>query len=338
MKVNSKNIILGIQKAAKSVIVCMTAVIVMAALILADEIEANARPQGYTLTAEDIRRASSRSAGKADEIMFATDFLDEGERAADYEDIQDYLTNLETEGIKMPDEWISMQSDLDLDDNESAVTFMDKDENIAEESDDTLDITEDIDDNDVDISDWRLILVNKQNPVPDNYDAKLGYINNSMQADARIIDDIYAMLDAAERDGVDLMICSAYRSYDRQTTLFNNKIRKLLDKGMSYLDAYAVGSMSVTVPGTSEHQLGMALDILTPSYTEMDDGFGETEAGIWLKDNASEYGFILRYPAGKEEITGIIYEPWHFRYVSTEYSKEITELGITLEEYVNGEY
>ena len=146
------------------------------------------------------------------------------------------------------------------------------------------------------------------------------------------------MMDAAADDGVDLMICSAFRSYDRQKSLFNNKINKLMNSGMTYLEAYKVGSMNVTVPGTSEHHLGLALDILTGSYTTMDDGFGDTEAGKWLAKNAPEYGFILRYPEGKEDITGIVYEPWHFRYVGTRYAKDITQRGVCLEEYLKGDY
>ena len=109
-----------------------------------------------------------------------------------------------------------------------------------------------------------------------------------------------------------------------------------MGQGMTYLESYKVGSMSVTVPGTSEHHLGLALDILTGSYTEMDDGFGETEAGKWLAANSADYGFILRYPQGKEDITGIIYEPWHFRYVGEKYAKDITERGVCLEEYLKG--
>ena len=110
-----------------------------------------------------------------------------------------------------------------------------------------------------------------------------------------------------------------------------------MDSGMTYLESYKVGSMNVTVPGTSEHHLGLALDILTGGYTTMDDGFGETKAGEWLAQNAPDYGFILRYPAGKEEITGIVYEPWHFRYVGKEYAKDITEKGVCLEEYLKGD-
>ena len=103
--------------------------------------------------------------------------------------------------------------------------------------------------------------------------------------------------------------------------------------GMSYMDAYAVSSQAVTVPGASEHQIGLAFDIVSDKYTELNAGFAETDAGKWLAQNRSEYGFILRYPLGKEDITGIEFEPWHFRYVGKDAATIISEEGITLEEF-----
>ncbi len=182
--------------------------------------------------------------------------------------------------------------------------------------------------------DWKLILVNKQNPVPEDYEMELVSVNGSMQVDKRIAKPLAEMLDVAQKDGVSLMICSAYRSFDRQTILFEIKIRRLMNSGMNYLEAYAESSYSVTVPGTSEHELGLALDIVSPSYTSLNEGFQDTEAGEWLRTHASEYGFILRYPKGKEYITGITYEPWHFRYVGEQAAQEITKSGLSLEEYL----
>ncbi|MCR5591208.1 MAG: M15 family metallopeptidase [Lachnospiraceae bacterium] len=262
------------------------------------------------------------------DYMTADDFLAGEEKAADREDIREYLEKLKRNGL------IEQEEEEDEEAKEAA---------LDSEDDDASDMAEDdaVDESDElvpDPDDWRLMLVNKQNPVPEGFEPELANINGSMYADRRIINDIYKMMDAAAADGVDLMICSAYRSYDRQKTLFNNKINKLMKDGMTYLEAYRIGSMNVTVPGTSEHHIGLALDILTGSYTAMDDGFGETEAGIWLAKNAADYGFILRYPSGKEEITGIVYEPWHFRYVGTKYSKYITEQGICLEEFLKGGY
>lgn len=182
--------------------------------------------------------------------------------------------------------------------------------------------------------DWQLVLVNKQHPVPDDYTFTLGKIKGTMKCDARIIDDLTEMMKAAKADGINLMVCSPYRDYNRQTVLFNRKIDYYMEKGYSYLEAYKISSMTVTVPGASEHQIGLALDIISNKYYALDEGFGETQAGIWLREHCDEYGFILRYPKGKEYITGIQYEPWHFRYVGKEAAHNIMERGITLEEFL----
>ena len=182
--------------------------------------------------------------------------------------------------------------------------------------------------------DWQLVLVNKQHPVPEDYTFTLGTITGSMKCDVRIIDELMAMMEAAKADGINLMICSPYRDYNRQTVLFNRKIDYYMNKGYSYMEAYKIASITVTVPGASEHQIGLALDIVSNTYTSLDTGFGETEAGIWLREHGYEYGFILRYPLGKEYITGIQYEPWHYRYVGKEAATAIMKQGITLEEFL----
>ncbi len=185
-----------------------------------------------------------------------------------------------------------------------------------------------------DKEDWRLVLINKQHPVPDNYEVTLGTITGNMKCDARIIKDVLHMLQDAREDGVNLVICSPYRDYQRQSVLFERKINAYMKQGMSYLEAYKITSQAVTVPGASEHQIGLALDIICDSYSLLDEGFGETDAGKWLAENCCEYGFILRYPKGKEYITSIEYEPWHFRYVGQEAATIITDQKITLEEFI----
>ncbi|MDE7478580.1 MAG: M15 family metallopeptidase [Lachnospiraceae bacterium] len=182
--------------------------------------------------------------------------------------------------------------------------------------------------------DWQLVLVNKQHPVPDDYTMTLGKIKGTMKCDVRIMDDLTDMMQAAQADGIKLVVCSPYRDYNRQTVLFNRKIDYYIEKGHSYMEAYKLASMTVTVPGASEHQIGLALDIVSTTYSGLEIGFGETTAGKWLKEHCDEYGFILRYPAGKEYITGIQYEPWHFRYVGKEAAAEIMERDITLEEFL----
>lgn len=183
--------------------------------------------------------------------------------------------------------------------------------------------------------DWKLILVNKQHPIPDDYEFNLGTISGSMQCDERVISPLFDMLKAARADGVNLIVCSPYRDLGRQTMLFGNKVDRYMGAGMSYMDAYNLASQAVTVPGSSEHQIGLAIDIITDGYSSLDEGFGETAAGKWLADNSAKYGFILRYPSGKEEITSIEYEPWHFRYVGVDAAGVITDNGLCLEEFWN---
>jgi D-alanyl-D-alanine carboxypeptidase len=182
--------------------------------------------------------------------------------------------------------------------------------------------------------DWQLILVNKQHPIPEDYEFTAGVIKGSMKCDVRILTELKAMMKAAKADGVNLVVCSPYRDFDRQTVLFNRKIDYYTEKGYSYLEAYKLASITVTVPGASEHQIGLALDIVSTTYSSLEIGFGDTKAGKWLAANCADYGFIVRYPLGKEDITGIQYEPWHFRYVGKTAATEIMERGITLEEFV----
>jgi len=182
--------------------------------------------------------------------------------------------------------------------------------------------------------DWNLLLVNKQHPVPEDHTFELGTIAGAMKCDARILPELFAMLQAAKDDGVYLAVCSPYRDISRQEILFNRKIKMHMGNGYSYLEAYKKASQIVTVPGASEHQIGLALDIISDDYTSLDEGFANTKAGKWLKEHSKEYGFILRYPKGKEYITGIDYEPWHFRYVGKDAATIIMDNGITLEEFV----
>ncbi len=181
--------------------------------------------------------------------------------------------------------------------------------------------------------DWKLVLVNKQHPIPEDYEFELGTISGSMKCDERVISPLLDMLRAAKDDGVNLIVCSPYRDIERQTMLFGNKVDRYMDGGMSYMDAYNLASQAVTVPGSSEHQIGLAVDIITDGYSTLDEGFGETKAGKWLAENSAQYGFILRYPSGKEEITSIEYEPWHFRYVGSDAATVMTQNGICLEEF-----
>lgn len=187
-----------------------------------------------------------------------------------------------------------------------------------------------------DKDDWRLVLINKQHPIPEDYEFTLGIIKGSMKCDERIIGDLIAMFQAAKADGINLEVCSPYRDMSRQEMLFGKKIKLYMDKGMSYMEAYSYASQTVTVPGASEHQIGLAIDITSDTYKTLTVGFADTKAGKWLAEHSCEYGFIVRYPLGKEYITGIEYEPWHFRYVGVDAAMAITEQGLCLEEFIEG--
>ena len=184
-----------------------------------------------------------------------------------------------------------------------------------------------------DSSDWRLILINKSHFIPDDNEVPLGTIYGVHQCDKRIIPDLVEMLKAAKADGVNLSIRSPYRTSALQVLLYNNKITKFMNAGMSYLEAYKLAGQAVTIPGASEHEAGLSLDIVSDTYTSLTEGFGETAAGKWLAENAHYYGFILRYPADKEYITTIEYEPWHFRYVGVEAATVMYNEDLTLEEF-----
>jgi len=182
--------------------------------------------------------------------------------------------------------------------------------------------------------DWRLILINKQHPIPDDYEYVLGTLKGNMMCDERIIDDLVLMMQKAQAEGIELVTTSLHRDQAYQEMLFNRKIDAYMRRGLSYLEAYKRSAQTVTIPGTSEHQVGLAIDITSRDYTKLNAGFADTQAGQWLNDNSYKYGFILRYPLGKEYITSIEFEPWHFRYVGKEAAKIIKEEHLTLEEFV----
>ena len=154
----------------------------------------------------------------------------------------------------------------------------------------------------------------------------------------QIAEDLKKMLSDANAEGLSPFICSAYRSVERQESLFDSGFQKRVNSGLGYYEAYLKTASVIAVPGTSEHALGLAVDIVANDYTNLDEGQEETDEFKWLSANCHKYGFILRYPNGTTDITGIIYEPWHFRYVGVEVATEIAELGVTLEEYLANHY
>ena len=176
--------------------------------------------------------------------------------------------------------------------------------------------------------DWKLILVNAEHPVPEDYSVTLKELRNDQWVDERIYPELQQMFDDARAEGIYPLINESYRSAERQQEILDNYIAAYEAEGLSTEEAQQRALEVVAKPGTSEHQLGLALDIIV-EYEE-----DSTVTWQWLKENCWRYGFILRYPEDKTEITGISYEPWHFRYVGAEAAQQITERGITLEEYL----
>ena len=175
----------------------------------------------------------------------------------------------------------------------------------------------------IDPDDWMYVLANPWNDIGD-YTPELASLEGQ-QFDVRIIDDMKAMAGAARAEGLSVFLSSGYRSYATQTYLFNRKV-----------DEYgeAVAQTIVARPGTSEHQTGLCCDITDRYYEMKDSSLENTQMYQWMSEHCDEYGFIVRFPKGKEDITGIIYEPWHFRYVGREAASYIMEHDLTLEEFL----
>lgn len=185
---------------------------------------------------------------------------------------------------------------------------------------------------------WYLMLVNQSHPMEDGYVPELANIDDAHQVDARVLEPLQNMLEAASDEGYSLYVCSAYRSVDRQKELFNESMIDYVNQGMTYYEAAIETAKSIAWPGESEHATGLAMDIVSSDYAGLDEKQGETDDQKWLMEHCYEYGFILRYPKDKSEDTGIIYEPWHYRYVGVEAALAIRDQGVTLEEYLNEEY
>lgn len=182
--------------------------------------------------------------------------------------------------------------------------------------------------------DELLLLVNPWNRVPEDYWACLDTVEEGFLMDRRCASSLMRMLNDCRAAGNLAVLCSTYRTQEYQQELFDNKIMRLLGEGVAYDQAPIVAARSVAVPGTSEHQLGLAVDIIDELYVNLDYWQQFTSVQQWLMANCSDYGFILRYPNEKSEITGIIFEPWHYRYVGVSTAKAIEESGLTLEEYL----
>lgn len=180
------------------------------------------------------------------------------------------------------------------------------------------------------LDDWRITLVNYENILPEEYEIELANIDNIRQFDKRAIDELFAMMRALKTNGIyNIWVQSSYRSVKRQTEIFEEKTKKYMLQGNSREEAEELTLQTINKPGTSDHNLGLAVD-----FNYVDYAFEELKGFKWLQENAENYGFILRYRKDKETITKVNYEPWHWRYVGVEHAKKINELDMCLEEYV----
>lgn len=181
----------------------------------------------------------------------------------------------------------------------------------------------------------HVYLVNPWHYLPEGYATELSYIDQRQQIAAGCYEALNKMLADCAASGHHAAVVSGYRTMADQQYLFKRKVNYYLDLDYTWEAAHKEAATIVAIPGTSEHQLGLAVDIVDTSYPYLDDLQANTAAQKWLMEHCYDYGFILRYPTGTTEITGIIYEPWHYRYVGIKVAKDIQTKNVTLEEYLN---
>lgn len=181
---------------------------------------------------------------------------------------------------------------------------------------------------------WNLILVNPWNEVPEDYEVKLTRLKNGQAVDSRCYPMLQQMMDDCRADGLNPYICASYRTMKKQKALFADKVKRVLLEGCPKDEAEDEAAKTVARPGTSEHQLGLALDIVDADDPQLETWQEDTPVQQWLMKNSWKYGFVLRYPPEKSSITGIIYEPWHYRYVGRQAAEEMYTRGLCLEEYL----
>ena len=180
----------------------------------------------------------------------------------------------------------------------------------------------------------ELILVNPWHLLPEDYEPELEQVEYGHQMDVCAAEHLRDMLADCRAEGLSPMVCSSYRERSKQERLFENDVRRFMYSGMTEEEAREETARNVAIPGSSEHEAGLAVDIVYSGRQILDEEQANNETQQWLMEHCQEYGFILRYPYDKQEITGITYEPWHYRYVGPEAAQEIMSRGICLEEYL----
>lgn len=178
-----------------------------------------------------------------------------------------------------------------------------------------------------------LILINSNNPIPTKYQPPVIRVTGGQYMHITVAPIVEQILLDSKAEGITLNVLSGYRSAERQEFLFNRRVITYIASGQEPAAAFNLAAMTNPLPGTSEHQSGLCMDIVEAPHTSLVYELDETEGYKWMLKHCAEYGFILRYPKDKSEITSIIYEPWHFRYVGIEAATQIMKNNLTLEEY-----
>lgn len=185
----------------------------------------------------------------------------------------------------------------------------------------------------VSADDWNLTLVRSDMPLSEDFVPELEEIEEGELFDVRAAAQLRALIAAARAEGYSVYVCSGYRPYIVQLAIYNRHVEDYLEQGMTRAEAEAATLLEVNYPGGSEHQLGLAVDLLEDAAQEMQPWIGGSGLMLWLQEHCAEYGFLIRYPAGKTDITGVEYEPWHLRYVGS-CASYIMENDLCLEEFL----
>ncbi len=184
------------------------------------------------------------------------------------------------------------------------------------------------------VDEWYMQIANRTNALSADFTIETADVDGQL-VDARIAEDLQRMIDAGNATGLQLYVRSGYRTYEQQETNYNYQVNLQLQNGLEQAEAEAAAAQISAPPGTSEHNLGLGVDIFAVDNDDYNTAtFEQTDEFKWLVDNAANYGFILRYPSDKVAVTGFAYEPWHYRYVGVEQAALIKASGLTLEEYV----
>ena len=189
----------------------------------------------------------------------------------------------------------------------------------------------------IDPDDWQLVLINPTHSIEKELEIEFDEVQG-YKFDSRIAGKVRELIAAAKEDGYSLAIVSGYRTMDRSRMLYANKIAEYQNMGYDEATAKVEAAKWVAPPGTSEHHSGLAMDIVSgdyyTKYSDLVEAFENEPEAVWLRENCARFGFILRFPKDKTDITGINYEPWHFRFVGEEHARAIMDQGLCLEEYL----